>query len=160
MSKTLSVSAVIVILAIGLVWLATTKQSQAPTVPDEQTVALSHCGLTVNSPLGGGLVSSTAPISVTAVVDNTNMQALGCSWTVFEAQAGTIELKDGNGTVLGFGLLTTTQDWMTASPVTYTGQVTSNSVFAPGTPLTLVFTEENPSGDGIPDTLVVPVVVQ
>jgi hypothetical protein len=101
-----------------------------------------------------------APISVTAVVDNTNMQALGCSWTVFEAQAGTIELKDGNGTVLGFGLLTTTQDWMTASPVTYTGQVTSNSVFAPGTPLTLVFTEENPSGDGIPDTLVVPVVVQ
>jgi hypothetical protein len=158
MSKSLSISLFIVIIAAGLMWFISTKKSEAPSVPNQPVTAVSHCGLTINAPLPQTVVSG--PISISAVVDNTNMDQLGCSWTVFEAQAGTIELKDSNGTLLGFGLLTTTSDWMTTAPVTYIGMVTPTAPIPSGTQLSLIFTEENPSGEGIPDTLTVPVTAQ
>ena len=158
MSKSLSISLFIVIIAAGLMWFISTKKSEAPSVPNQPVTAVSHCGLTVNAPLPQTVVSG--PISISAVVDNTTMSTLGCSWTVFEAQAGTIALVDANNTVLGTGLLTTTADWMTIGPVTYTGMVTPSSPIASGTSLSLIFTEEDPSGMNTPDTLTVPVVAQ
>jgi hypothetical protein len=160
MAKSLSISLFLVIAAVVAIWFLMAHKSQAPTTPNDTNtpVALSHCGLTVTTPLSG--VAITSPISITAVVDNTMMQQLGCGWTVFEAQAGSYELKDANGAVLGSGVLTTTQDWMTSGPVTYTGQVASNVSLTSGMPLSLVFTEEDVADMGNPDTLTVPLIAQ
>lgn len=124
---------------------------------DLAQVEMSHCGLTVSSPLSNTLVSF--PLSVSAIVDNTDMTNLGCGWTVFEAQAGTIKVLDINNQVVGSGILTTTQDWMTTSPVAYTSTVTLTGVPASNN-LTLVFTEDDPSDMGNVDTLSVPVIKQ
>lgn len=123
-----------------------------------QLVALSNCGITVNAPLENEIVSS--PIVINTIVDNTNMQTLGCNWVTFEAQAGVVELKDVGGAVLGQSLLTTTDDWMQIGPVNYTSILTPTATLTPGETYSLVFTEENPSGEGVEDTLIVPVVAQ
>lgn len=165
MSKSLiSVILVIIIAVVGIL-LGLGKKSEAPTLQapitgeeQAQSVAVSHCGLTVQSPLSSSTV--TSPITVSAVVDNTNAQVTGCSWTVFEAQAATIALVDANNTVLGTGLLTTTDDWMTTGPVSYSGTIVAQSPLLSGSALSLVFTEEDPSGMNMPDTLTVPVVAQ
>lgn len=84
----------------------------------------------------------TSPLTVTVTVDNTK----SCKWTVFEAQAGTLTIKDSNGKALGTGILTTTGEWMTEQPVTYTGTIEFSE---PATDdVTLVITEEDPSGEG------------
>jgi hypothetical protein len=96
--------------------------------------------LQITSPQKGQ--QATSPLTVTAIVDNTNHK---CHWTVFEAQAGSIEVRNSKGQVIGKGKLTTQAAWMNEQPVTYTGTVTFNS--AEATPsLTLVINEENPSG--------------
>lgn len=149
---------VVIVLVVGYFKFA--KKTEAPVIKDKPIVKLekmSNCGLTVNTPLGGSTISF--PLSVNAIVDNTNSAKLGCSWTVFEAQAGTVKVMNGT-TQVGMGILSTTSNWMTTSPVNYTGNVTLSSPVASGTSLTLVFEEENPSGEGIVNTLVVPVVMQ
>ncbi len=83
----------------------------------------------------------TSPVTVTVIVDNTNNQ---CKWTVFEAQAGTMTLKDSSGQTLGTGTLTTSYDWMTDQPVEYTGTITFSQ--PTGNKLKLLIEEENPSG--------------
>lgn len=113
-----------------------------PTVtPISQAKAQATCpALTVITPQPGQQVSSPLPVSV--IVDNRNPK---CHWTVFEAQAGSMEIKDKNGTVLGTGILTTTNpNWMTVNPVTYKGTITFTR--PAGKKLSLTITEENPSG--------------
>lgn len=158
MSKITIFIIALLILGGGYFWF----KAPAVTAPivdeNEPTVALSHCGLTVHTPLSNAVIG--APISITTTVDNTNMQTLGCNWVTFEAQAAVIELKNSNGVVLGQSLLTTTDDWMQSGPVTYTSTLTPTTAPTSGDALTLVFTEENPSGEGVPDTLIVPVVAQ
>ncbi len=122
----------------------------------QQTTAASHCGLTVNSPLPNATV--TFPLSINATIDNTQLSSLGCSWTVFEAQAGTVIVKDSNGSAVGQAVLSTTADWMTSNATVYTATVSSISNPSYTGSLTLVFEEENPSGEGIADTLMVGVM--
>lgn len=96
--------------------------------------------LRLDSPQVNEEVSS--PLSVTVTVDNRNKD---CRWTVFEAQAGTLQLLDEDKTVIGKGVLTTSDDWMTSEPVTYNGTITFDR--APtGKKLELQVIEENPSG--------------
>lgn len=96
--------------------------------------------LTLNSPQANQKISS--PLRVTVTVDNRNKD---CRWTVFEAQAGTLQLLDEDKTVIGKGVLTTSEDWMTNEPVTYNGEITFDK--APtGKKLELHVIEENPSG--------------
>ncbi len=96
--------------------------------------------LTLNSPSSNQKISS--PLSVTVTVDNTNTD---CHWTVFEAQAGSMKLLDEEGTVIGEGVLTTEEDWMTDQPVQYKGTITFTKT-PMGKKLELQIHEENPSG--------------
>ena len=107
----------------------------------QQTSITSICdALTKLSPRSGTKI--TSPLTVSVTVDNTK----SCKWTVFEAQAGTLTVKDSNGEILGKGILTTTGEWMTEQPVVYTGTVEFTK---PATnDVTLVIEEEDPSGEG------------
>jgi hypothetical protein len=167
--------AIIVLLALIVLLLgyfAITKKSEAPDLSDniiapienvevaEEDDSLptnSHCGLTVTYPVAGSTVNF--PFIAIASVNNTNMQALGCSWTTFEAAAGPVRVMSGI-TEVGMGVLSTTEFWMTANSVNYLGEITLTSDVPPGTPLTLVFEEDNPSGEGTPDTLSIPIIAQ
>lgn len=105
--------------------------------------------LRVTSPRANAKV--TSPLSVRALVDNSNKE---CRWTVFEAQAATIEIQDEEGKTLGTGALTTTEEWMVTTPVNYSGKITFTK---PATTTgRLVVIEENPSGRPNPQTVVIP----
>lgn len=96
--------------------------------------------LTINEPQQGQ--KATSPLTVSVTIDNTKDN---CRWSVFEGQAGTIELKNKQGEIVGSAILTTSDDWMTDEPTKYSGTIT----FTPDeseTEYTLVVNEENPSG--------------
>ncbi len=145
------------ILTLGVIVLGVYMiQQQKVTAPAPQQVAAEMCGLTITSPLPATTV--TFPLTIQAVVDNTQAGTLGCSWTVFEAQAGTVTVKDQNGAILGTGILSTTNDWMTTAPTPYTATITSLTNPTYTGPLSLVFNEENPGDLPNPDSLTVSVV--
>jgi hypothetical protein len=99
------------------------------------------CNALTNITPGSG-TKITSPLSVTVTIDNTQ----SCNWTVFEAQAGILTLKDSNDEILGTGTLTTTSEWMTEQPVVYTGTFEFTK---PATDdVTLIIEEEDPSGEG------------
>lgn len=164
MKNTLIGILVVVVIALGA-YTISQKKVVAPTQNNpivttggqqQQTTPASHCGLTVNSPLPNTTV--TFPLSLNVTVDNTQAASLGCSWTVFEAQSGTVTVKDVSGNILAQTFLSTNANWMTVSPTVYTTTIASISNPSYTGPLTLTFEEENPSGEGTPDTLVVGVM--
>lgn len=105
--------------------------------------AKSHCAITFLNPQNGDTV--TSPVALQVVVDNSKQD---CSWTVFEAQAGVVELIGNTDQVLTKEPLMATSDWMTAAPVTYTANLEYLNYAGP---LKLRIVEENPSGVGTPD---------
>ena len=112
----------------------------AKTNHPQPTSRVTCDALTDMSPQSGEKI--TSPLTVTVTVDNTK----SCNWTVFEAQAGTLTLKDSAGQIISSGTLTTTEEWMTEQPVVYTGTLEFTT---PNTSdLTLTITEEDPSGQG------------
>lgn len=121
--------------------------SQNPSATPNQTTCQA---MRITSPRADAKVSS--PLSVKAIVDNSNN---ACRWTVFEAQAATIEIQDSNGKTLGTGALTTAEEWMVPTPVNYSGRIT----FAKPSTTTgrLVVIEENPSGRPNPQTIAITV---
>ena len=147
------------ILTLGVivlgVYMIKQQQAIAPVTEQPQTTA-SLCGLTVTNPTVGATV--TLPLTINAIVDNTQAATLGCSWTVFEAQAGTVTVKDAQGNVLATGVMTTTSNWMTTAPTPYTATITSLSNSSYTGPLSLIFDEENPGDLPNPDQLTVAVV--
>lgn len=166
--------AIIVLLAIIVLilgYFAITKKSEAPDLSNDIVVAPveneieeddsaptnSHCGLTVTYPVEGAVVNF--PLTAIASVNNTNAEALGCSWTAFEAAAGPVRVMSGI-TEVGMGVLTTSEFWMTTNTVNYVGEISLTTDVPPGTPLTLVFTEDDPSGEGNVDSLSISVITQ
>lgn len=97
-----------------------------------------HCALHFISPEPGGHIES--PLAIEVIVDNTQED---CRWGVFEAQAGTVTLYDEDDKVKASGILTTTGEWMTASPTTYRATLTD---FTINGPMKLVLTEDRPDG--------------
>jgi len=93
-----------------------------------------------------------SPLVVTVVIDNSDTN---CHWTVFEAQAGTIDIIDEDKSVIGQGVLTTEDDWMTDQPVTYKGSITFTKSPV-GKILKLQIHEENPSGNSDTQILTFP----
>lgn len=158
LKKYILVSAIVLVLVIAgaLTLQRAPRQSEPTQTPDVATSLCPTPALTVTSPTKGALVST--PITLSAIVDNRN-QSPSCAWTVFEAQAGTVTAIDTLGNQVGAGILSTTDEWMTTSPVTYTATVDIT-----GKPETnniaLVITEENPSGEGTPKTITTPVTFQ
>lgn len=85
------------------------------------------------------------PIMFTGTVDNrTNKD---CSWTLFEGQAGTIEIRDVNGVVVGTGVLEALDDWMSEGPINVEGTVELTTP-PQNSAMSVTITEENPSGLG------------
>lgn len=158
---TVGIILLIVIAVLVVAYFKFAKKTEAPVVTDSSSnkteEKISNCGLTVNSPLNGASVSF--PLTVTATVDNANAETLGCRWTVFEAQAAVIKVMNGSEQI-GMGILMADGEWMTTDPVNFTSNVTLSAPAPAGTFLTLVFEEENPSGEGTPDTIAVSVVAQ
>lgn len=103
-------------------------------------------------PMAGSEVSF--PLTVHLKVENRLNRS--CTWTVFEAQMGTVSLQDEQGKEYALEPLTSRDDWMTDGPVEF------KAVLAPkGTlpsKLRLVIMEEDPSGMGEIRTLTVPIM--
>ena len=122
------------------------KTVSAPSV----TPPASCSAVTVLSPKPNQ--SITTPLNVQIVVDNRGMD---CHWTVFEGQAGTMELKDEQGNVLGKGILSTTENWMTTDPVRFIGDI-SATIPKNISRITLYLYEENPGGNTDTATITIP----
>ncbi|MBP6859630.1 MAG: hypothetical protein KBC69_03370 [Candidatus Magasanikbacteria bacterium] len=96
-------------------------------------------GLVITTPAQNQVVSS--PLKITGYVNGND------NWTAFEAQAGTARLYDNLGNLLVTGPLMATADWMTS-----TVPFEANLIFATAAPTgTLIFKNENPSGEPIRD---------
>src|SRR6478736_1509020 len=111
--KKVAIIVCVIILAVLIYW----KTFSKPVTKIPKNIATCQA-LNIQSPLENDQV--TRDFTVRAVVDNSNPK---CHWTVFEAQAGTIEIKDANGKLVGNGELKTTEDWMTDNPVNYTSDI-------------------------------------
>lgn len=113
-----------------------------PTLTNEKPfptkIAVKCSALTVVSPKDNAIIGSQLTLKV--IVDNTKE----CHWTVFEAQAGIVEITDGLGNLLGKGVLKTTEEWTKATPTTYTTQLQLKK--AATSAGTITISEENPSG--------------
>lgn len=168
MKKNITISIGLIVIVLLVIVLAK-KQVSAPLVTEDshqneieipENESVSECGLTVDTPLYNSEISF--PLSVTATVDNTNAIQLGCSWTIFEAVAGTTVLKDENGNTIATGHLDTGEEWMTTGPVHFSGTLVPATTPTSGTVLTLVVTEEDPSdGEGGPvSEIIIPLTVQ
>lgn len=117
-----------------------------------------RCGMTIDTPAPSATVSF--PLTVMGTVHNA-VATDGCRWTLFEGQAGTVAVKDQTGNTLALvPFMTTTTDWMTDGPVPFSATLTPATPIATGTVLTLVVTEEDPSGMNTPDTLSFTVTAQ
>lgn len=96
--------------------------------------------LTITSPKPQEKV--TSQFALQTVVDNRNPK---CHWTVFEGQAGGVDVTDKSGQSVGKGTLQTSGEWTTDNPTTYSTTITLSPTTLTGK-LTLTISEENPSG--------------
>ena len=132
--------AIIIIVLAGILFWPVPKQSVVtPPVAD----------IEVFLPKPGDTVST--PLKITGVVR-------GNGWTGFEGQVGTVHIIDANNNELAVGILTATTDWMQL-PANFEANVTFAGVS--GQAGSLVFKNENPSGDPVRDkTFTLPIIFQ
>jgi hypothetical protein len=132
--------------------------NDTPTVPSNQQITETGCSpknISVLSPLPGS--THTFPLMVSVLVENDKNP--DCAWTLFEAQAGLVQLYDRTGAEVGSAPLTTTQNWMTTGPVGFTALIDTAMVVPPGE-ARIVITEEDPSGMGDVQTIEIPFTLQ
>lgn len=107
--------------------------TSTPATPASSTVGTT--GLVVTAPAPNASVSS--PLQVTGYITGQDR------WTAFEAQAGTVQLLDGNGAQLAISPLTAVGEWMQPRVNFQTSLTFSMPITPTGT---LVFRNENASG--------------
>ncbi|MEK7562599.1 MAG: Gmad2 immunoglobulin-like domain-containing protein [Patescibacteria group bacterium] len=134
---------IIVVLLLFLLWPV--KKIKGPILINEQP----KTGLLVTSPRASEEVSS--PLKITGLVN-------GDGWSGFEGQVGTVELRDSKDEEITKGILMATTEW-TSLPTDF--ETTLNfDVFLGWQRATLVFRNENPSGDPERDkTFILPVQI-
>jgi len=113
------------------------------TQPSAEELRCTPANITITQPTPGSHVNF--PIVFTGTIDNrTNKD---CSWTLFEGQAGSIEIRDANGAMVGIGVLEALDDWRSEGPIDIEGTV---ELMSPpqGSAMSVMITEENPSGVG------------
>lgn len=160
---------ILIILAVGA-WLYIYKkplpvetQSRTATTTTETVSTNGVCGLSITSHNPNDKASLIKPITITGVIDNTNRETLGCSWILFEGQLGSAHV---------FALIN--NEWKSISketPVPVLNWMTDKTTFsveiaidtgviniAEGTPLKVVFTEENPAAINPSKTYTLPLV--
>lgn len=157
--------ALVALLGIAYYWSNTKMPQQQPapdTTVNTPTPAHSPCGLDITSPLASTNV--TIPFTITGTIHSNN--SLSCHWTMFEGQAGTIEIRNATTSAIimqkiSFGMLP--GNWMdlaiAGQDVNFSIPISSLDVAYTG-PATIIFEEENPSGEGVPDMLTLNVTIQ
>ena len=131
------------------------------TVADIKPDGTNKCGLFINSPVANAIVRF--PLGVYGVVDQS---VSGCTWQMFEGQAGTAQLyfKNTNDVwqAIGSSAPIMVGDW-TADSTNFTVVLNFNNSgigLAHGTQMKVVLTEANPSGIGISDKIEIPLVLK
>ncbi|MCC6323284.1 hypothetical protein IT400_00660 [Candidatus Nomurabacteria bacterium] len=115
-----------------------------------------NCGLSIKSPIEGENITISTGIDIVATLDNTNREAIGCSWTAFEAQIGVVYVKDMDGNDITKPTpLTTTEEWMIEKAVNYSTHLNILNNYTG--PATIVIDEENPSGEKPSKTISIPI---
>ena len=112
----------------------TTENTQQNTQTNQQPAQQKVEGIQVSSPTSASQVSS--PIKITGSVNNGG-------WAGFEGQVGTVQLLDYKGNKVASGVLKATTDW-TKPPVSFESTLTFTAKTTG--PMTLLFSNENPSG--------------
>ncbi len=149
---------IILLLIIGVIIYNNKVKNKSVEVSQNTNTPASKCGLTIVSPLPGETINFTSDFTfiVKGIVDNTQREKLGCSWTVFEAQAATMKVLNSDKETIGTGLLTAKDsDWMTDQPTEYEGTVKVTGTL---TDFSLLVTENDPSGQGNVDIIEIPLV--
>ena len=157
----------IVILVTGGIYIylqgGLKNNDQVVTVVESTPVTTNgKCGLIVSSVSPNDTVNF--PLNITGEIDNTSSSSTGCSWTMFEGQAGTAQLYFNYNNL----------SWEKVGPLTpisvenWTSEKTSFSVklsfdtkhieIATSTKLKVIFTEENSSGIPSSDTYELPLI--
>ncbi len=162
----------ITVILVGSLYVFNT-QDNTPTLPTEQpdvtpttitTVTPNGiCGLFVTSHNVNGKASLQKPITVSGIIDNTDHQTRGCSWQMFEGQAGTAQAfayVDNQWKSISKQTYVPVPNWMTTK-TTFKVELTIDTGvmnIAAGTPLKVVFTEENASGEPPVDIYTLPLI--
>jgi hypothetical protein len=130
---------IIVVLSAILFW---PKKVQSPGSNNNQI----SVSIEILSPKPNDIISS--PLKITGVVR-------GNGWSGFEGQVGTVKLLDNTGNELAKGVLRATTEWTTVSVDFEADLEFTSPGFGFGT---LVFGNENPSGDPVRDkTFILPI---
>ncbi len=132
-------------------------QQQTGNEVEQETV----CGLEVRSVKPNAKV--VFPLTVSGVIDNTHKE--GClNWQMFEGQAGSAQLyfnvDNAGWKKLGERVVVSVDDWMATSTLFSTVLNFNNGGIGlpDNTPLKVIFSEENPSGQGVVDTVELPLI--
>lgn len=154
---------VVLIILILLVILTVLYWPKNNSLKGGTDTATNACGFKVTSISPNSKVSF--PLTVKGEVDNTDAKNTGCSWSMFEGQAGIAQLyfKDDLGwVVLGASAPVKVDDWMTSKTnFVATLNFNNDSVgLTPGTIMKILFQEENASGGGKVDSVEFPMVFQ
>ena len=130
----------VVILAAVFAYFAFFNKKQEVIAPKQ--------GMVVNLPQANQEISS--PLKIAGYVN-------GNGWIGFEGQVGVVKLLDSNGNVISQGILTATSEWTALAINFQTNLEFSVQQDQPGT---LIFINENPSGDPAKDkTFVLPIKI-
>jgi hypothetical protein len=134
------------------------------------------CGLTITFPTIGSTASFPLPIK--GIIENPVVNKLECGWGVFEGQAGAVQLwanirnsgwknityyygTDGVGKSQTWLPLMVDGEWMTSKPINVSASIYLDpglGAVPQGTPMKLVFEEENAKGEGDTDSLELPFI--
>ncbi len=161
----IGLAVVLLLIVVGAASYLYYHKAMAPVAPIDvgtKVVDSTNCGLIVESVKQGDAVSF--PLTITGTIDNTKAQELGCSWIMFEGQAGIAELlveeKDGYSLpVVSKPIMV--KDWMsTKTTFSVTLDYNNPDQLPSGYNLLLSFTEDDPSGEGIPNKVTIPVVLK
>lgn len=130
--------------------ITTTQSSPTPTTSPTPIGSSGKCGLIVTSIQPNTQVSF--PLTIQGTIDNSNSQNLGCSWQMFEGQAGLAQLyynyENSGWKPIGVSSHVQVSDW-TATRTSFSTTLNFNNggIGIPGgTPMKISFTEENASG--------------
>ncbi len=129
-------------------------QTTIGTLPTSTRTGCGAGNIIISEPFPGASVGPSFFLKIT--VDNRKAQP-GCSWTVFEAQAGVARVYNEKGKQIGMGLLQTNADWMNAGPTDFSGTVLITATATPEK-IYMIIAEDDPSGLGQPDTVEIPLV--
>lgn len=161
--KTTPTAIIILAIAIllGAIYIIRDNRSEPAPVDNTDHTPVTEapyykCGMTVNAPLPNSTVAF--PLNVSGIINNLGATD-NCTWTLFEGQGGMVTISNGPTTYATAPVMIA-GDWMSTLPVNFSASLIPGSPIPSGTPLTITFAEEDPSGQGLGTTFSYQVIAQ